>query len=252
MKCTFIGVGEAFDELQPNTSLLLQAGGTSVLLDCGFTAAPAYFRHAPAPLDLDAVHLTHFHGDHFFGLPWLLTRFMEEGRTRDLVVIGGEGVRERVESAVSLAYGSFFDKAHFALDFKTAAPGRPLSIGDCSLSFAASDHSQPCLSVRVDAGAASLFYSGDGRPTSATRALARGCGLIAHEAYALEQDVPGHGTIDGSLEFARQAGARAVALVHVQRRTRREGLLEVQDRLARVTAMQALLPEPGDVFEIPA
>ena len=39
MRVTFAGVGEAFDEKLPNTSLLVQSESSSILLDCGFTAA---------------------------------------------------------------------------------------------------------------------------------------------------------------------------------------------------------------------
>jgi ribonuclease BN (tRNA processing enzyme) len=252
MQCIFSGVGEAFDERYPNTSLILAAGGASLLLDCGFTAAAAFLQHAENPLDLDAVCISHLHGDHYFGLPYLLTRSMEEGRTRDLLIVGPEHVQAQVEQAVTLAYASFFDKARFALRFAESAPGRHLEVGGCQLSFAPNDHPQPCLAVRVDAGGASLFYSGDGRPTPETRELARGCGLVVHEAYSLESDVPGHGTVDGVIDFARDVGAKAAALVHVQRRARRERLGEIRERLARATDIHAFLPEPGDAYTVQA
>ena len=76
MQVQFIGVGEAFDERYANTSVLVTVPGpdgpTHVLLDCGFTAAAAYYRHANVGAALDAVWVSHFHGDHFLGLPLLL------------------------------------------------------------------------------------------------------------------------------------------------------------------------------------
>lgn len=81
MQVQFIGVGEAFDERYANTSVLVTVPGpdgpTHVLLDCGFTAAAAYYRHANVGATLDAVWVSHFHGDHFLGLPLLLLRFWD-------------------------------------------------------------------------------------------------------------------------------------------------------------------------------
>ncbi|MDD4733003.1 MAG: ribonuclease Z, partial [Desulfovibrio sp.] len=61
MRMIFSGVGEAFDETLPNTSILLEGtDGESLLLDCGFTAASAFWSVASRPLDLGAVCLSHF------------------------------------------------------------------------------------------------------------------------------------------------------------------------------------------------
>ncbi len=76
VKIKFIGVGEAFDEDLPNTSILVRArderNESSILLDCGFTAPPSFWKIAKDPDDLDAIWISHFHGDHFFVLPALL------------------------------------------------------------------------------------------------------------------------------------------------------------------------------------
>ena len=60
----FLGVGEAFDETLPNTSILVRCGlGASrvtVLLDCGFTAPPQFWRAEPSADALDAVWICTF------------------------------------------------------------------------------------------------------------------------------------------------------------------------------------------------
>ncbi len=92
MRVCFLGVGEAFDEHYPNTSLLVSLpgpeGGSNVLLDCGFTSPAAYYRHAPEDARtgsaLEAVWVSHFHGDHFLGLPLFLLRLWEEELDRPL------------------------------------------------------------------------------------------------------------------------------------------------------------------------
>ena len=84
---TFLGVGEACDERLPNTSVLIQPQNKetgSLLLDCGFTVPASFFAYNQDPEDLSAIWISHFHGDHFFGLPLLLLRLYEEGRRAPL------------------------------------------------------------------------------------------------------------------------------------------------------------------------
>lgn len=254
MKCIFLGVGEAFDETLDNTALLVTDKGGSLLIDCGFTAASAFWRHAPNhlpdPLELDAIYLTHFHGDHYFGLPALLVRMAEEGRSKPLTIIGPKGVERNVSAMQELAYAGTMSKAPYELKIVRATPEDRLHVAGFVLSFAPNGHLVPCQSIRVDFNGKSLFYSGDGRPTEETAALARGCDLVVHEAFALEGEVPGHGTVDASIDFALNAGAGKLALVHIQRRTRKERKADILKKLEVVQGVEALLPEPGFALQI--
>ena len=112
MEIQFLGVGEACDEEHPNTSLLVTTSkGGSFLLDCGFTTPHIYFGLHRQVDELDAVWISHFHGDHFFGIPLLLLRFWEMGREKRLIIAGQDGVKEKVHSAMELAYPGFIDKS---------------------------------------------------------------------------------------------------------------------------------------------
>ena len=246
MRVTFAGVGEAFDETLANTSLLVESDTGSILLDCGFTAPPPFWELAEHPLDLDGVYLTHFHGDHWLGLPALLVRSMEEGRTKPLSILGQPGVEDKVRALMELAYAGTLAKAGFDLRFTECAPGREVELAGFRLTFAAGDHSVPCLAVRVENGGKSLFFSGDGPPTEATRVLARGCTLAVHETFTLDPVKPAHGTLDSSLAFARETGAEALALVHINRRVRREQREVILARLANFSSCKMWLPEPGE------
>ena len=82
MRVTFVGVGEAFDENLPNTSILVESAASSILLDCGFSAPRAFWKAADNAEGLDMIHVSHFHADHYFGIPALLARFTQEGRTK--------------------------------------------------------------------------------------------------------------------------------------------------------------------------
>ena len=250
MRVTFAGVGEAFDDRLANTSLLVESAGTSLLIDCGFSAATELWAVSENPLELDGLYITHFHADHYFGIPALLVRFVQEGRTKPLVIMGQAGVEAQIHRLMDMAYPNSLSKAQFDLLFVECASGGDAVLGDMRLGFAMSDHPMTCLSVRVESGGKALFYSSDGRPTEATRTLAAGCDLVVHESYTLEPDTPGHGTVDSSIEFGQQAGAAVVALVHISREVRRDQLAEILDRCAKACGIRAVLPEPGDSLNL--
>ena len=241
----FVGVGEAFDETLPNTSLLLRTPSSRILLDCGFTAAHAYWRAADNPLDLDAVWISHFHGDHFFGLPLLLLRFAEEGRRAALTVAGGEGVEERVRACFDLAFSGFWPRIGFEIRFVPFAVGEAKEAHGLIWRTALNGHSAPCLALRLEGEHGSFFYSGDGGPTEESSVLCRGVDLLVHEAYALEHGSAGHSSVRECIELAKCCAAHRLAVVHVQRRERRKKRDGILNMLSG-SGIDAFMPEPGE------
>jgi len=250
MRTTFIGVGEAFDDNQLNTSLLVETAESSLLLDCGFTAPMGFWKAAAHPLDLQAIYISHFHGDHFFGLPALLIRMRQEGRTAPLTILGQPGVEAVVGQTIELAYPGSLAKASFDVSFIECVAGQNILFEDMRLGFALSDHPRPCLAIRVDSGDSALFYSGDGGATDDTAALAAGVDLIVHESFTLDADTPGHGTVDASIDFARRAGARQLALVHIERDVRTRQYDQLQQRISTSQQPHVIVPESGDSITI--
>ena len=53
MKVTFLGVGEAFDDDNTNTCMLIEAAGRRMLVDCGATAPPSIWKQSERPDYLD-------------------------------------------------------------------------------------------------------------------------------------------------------------------------------------------------------
>ena len=66
MKVTFLGVGEAFDENNTHTCILVEAAGRRMLVDCGATAPPSVWHQSKRPDYLDGIFISHFHADHVF------------------------------------------------------------------------------------------------------------------------------------------------------------------------------------------
>ena len=249
MELLFLGVGEACDPVRYNTSILVKDAGVSpvsLLLDCGFTTPHRYFHHCDDPEELHILWISHFHGDHFFGVPLLLLRLWEMGRRSVLTILGPAEVKGKVLEAMELAYPGSAAKLGFSLDFRPLRPGDKLVVAGLEWGCAPCDHSAAALAASVRIGKKRLFYSGDGRPTSQSRHLAAGCDVIIHEAFRYDGSTPGHGSVTGSIEFAEQAGAGMLLLVHMKRDDRRRLGRQIQDMASRYEGLQVLLPEPGD------
>ncbi len=256
MKVTFVGVGEACDERYPNTSILvetedLDGGVKTILLDCGFSVPFHFWRYESDPNKLDGIWISHFHGDHFLGLPLLLLRFWEMKRSRPLLVVGQKGITSLVERAIELAYPGLSTRFTFELRFHEVVEGDSDVLLSLQWQYASTEHSQRNLSLSLGSTYGKLFYSGDGKPTSESTALASGSLLLIHEAFRLTDAVSGHGTVQGVIEMAYHAHASSLACVHIQRDVRRESEHAVRQLLARHNAtFRTMLPLPGDVVTL--
>jgi ribonuclease BN (tRNA processing enzyme) len=248
MEAVFLGVGEACDERLCNTSVLLrerELTGMTLLLDAGFSVPWPFFNEVRDPNELDGVWISHFHGDHFFGLPLILLRLWETGRSKPLLVLGPPGVQSRIKEAMGLAYPGLPDKMHFGLEFAELHPG---SSGEHLQAFwqvEASDHPRQNLALRLQCGGRSVYYSGDGRPTPQCATMAQGCDLMIHEAYLVEGEMAGHCSVKECLDLAADSKAGALALVHLQRKERAKALAHLEKEGIPSQERRVFLPEPG-------
>src|SRR3954447_309267 len=80
------------------SALAVAAESSWILCDCGEGAQLSAQRVGLSLSRLDAVLVTHLHGDHFNGLPGLLGTLGLEGRTRPLVVAGPPGIGELLQA----------------------------------------------------------------------------------------------------------------------------------------------------------
>ncbi|VAW36409.1 hypothetical protein MNBD_DELTA04-812 [hydrothermal vent metagenome] len=234
MDVFFIGVGEACDSEHGNTSVLVTTGpGVRVLCDCGFSVPHHFFRICDDPDELEMVWISHFHGDHYFGLPLLLLRFWEMRRSRPLIIAGQSGIAGQVLKSFDMAYSGFAAKLCYPLNFIEIEPGESRQHAGLTMQTVQTVHSRRNLGLLLDDGDRKLYYSGDGRPSADVAALARDCDLAVHEAFKLEDEFPGHGSVNGCLRLAEKARIKRLALVHMDRIVRRQQADVISGILAR-------------------
>lgn len=244
MHITFLGVGEACDQQFGNTSVLVNTSNSSqFLLDCGFSVPHRYFNMFDDPEKPDTVWISHFHGDHFFGIPLLLLRLWEMGRINPLTIIGRKGVAERIIHALDTAYNGFSKKLQYELIFKELEPGKNLNHSGVTLHAAQTIHAERNLGLLLDDGSKKIYYSGDGRPSEMTKELTQNCDLIIHESFKMVDDYPNHGSITSCLKLLKESKAKRLAFVHLERNFRRNQTDKINALLFEHP--NTLLPEDG-------
>ncbi len=125
---TFIGTAASVPTASRGTSAtLVVRGGSRVLVDCGEGTQRQFLRSGLGLIDLDAILLTHLHGDHYLGLPGLLKTYALRGRTEPLAIVGPPGL-----AALLGALQAVVGRLPFPLDVEEAQPGRVLALDGAS------------------------------------------------------------------------------------------------------------------------
>ena len=98
-------------------AVLVRRGGDRILFDCG-EGTQRQLVQSVGLTELTEVFLTHFHADHWLGLPGLLKTFDLRARERPLAIHGPRGLRELVTLAMRVA-----GRVRFELQLVELAPG---------------------------------------------------------------------------------------------------------------------------------
>jgi ribonuclease BN (tRNA processing enzyme) len=207
VRLTFLGSGDAFGSggrLQ--TCMLVEAGGRRLLLDCGATSLVALRRQGVDPATIDAVLVTHLHGDHFGGLPFLLLDGQFRRGERPLVVAGPPGIEARVTAALEALFpGASAVRRRFATTFVEWEARRPMDVAGVSATAYPVVHPSgaPPFALRLQSGGRTLAYSGDTEWTDALLEAAAAADLFVCEAYTFDRPIKYH------LDYATLAAHRA-------------------------------------------
>jgi ribonuclease BN (tRNA processing enzyme) len=220
MQLTIIGCGDAFGaggSLQ--TSFYVRSEASTFLIDCGASTLIGMRRLRLQPNDIDTVFVTHLHGDHFGGLPWLLVdAIFVSKRTRPLVVSGPKGIEARFLTAAETLYPDITKASRgFDLSFVEYQERTPLALGGVSVTPFEVKHPSgaPPYALRFDLGGKVLAFTGDTGWVEVLCEVAQGADLFISECFQYDVVLPIHldyATIDANYE---RLGAKRVLLTHM-------------------------------------
>jgi ribonuclease Z len=122
----FLGTsGSAPTANRSPTALLVRRGGDRLLFDCAEGTQRQLMRSTVGLPDLEDIFITHFHADHYLGLPGMLKTFQLRQREVPLTVHGPPGLRDLFESLRRV-----FGKLSYPLELVEVRPGELVERGD--------------------------------------------------------------------------------------------------------------------------
>jgi ribonuclease BN (tRNA processing enzyme) len=193
----FLGTGDAFGSGgRLHTSSPIRTNEGSLLVDCGPSTLAALRRQAIEPGDVDAIAVTHLHGDHFGGIPFLLMdAHYATRRTRPLVIAGPVGVEERIGRVMDVLFpGAGALRVRFPLSYLEWSEREPVRVGPAELTPYLVMHSMamPCYGLRVALPEPVLAFSGDTEWTDALVPLSADADVFVCECFGDDSAPPFH------------------------------------------------------------
>jgi ribonuclease BN (tRNA processing enzyme) len=218
LRVTFIGSGSAFaDGGRSHACIHVTAPGVSLLLDCGGSSLPAIRREVDAEA-IDAIGISHLHGDHFGGIPYLLIEQHFAGRTAPLLIGGPRALGERLRALESSLYPDFFRKTKLGFQVSEIVLGaNETEFGGALVSALPVKHvaeSDP-HGLRVRVGDKLIAYSGDATWSDDLARVAKGADLFICDATFFDRDDPSHISYRTLMAHRDALDCKRIVLTHL-------------------------------------
>ncbi|OGQ78273.1 MAG: hypothetical protein A3F90_00460 [Deltaproteobacteria bacterium RIFCSPLOWO2_12_FULL_60_19] len=220
MRLHILGCGDAFGSGGRNQSgYLVEATDRLFLLDCGPSALFAMKRAGFDPTRLDAVFVSHLHGDHYGGLPFFfIDALYEHPRERPLHVAGPAGIEERVRGLFQLMYGDPKEpRALPPTKFHVLEPDRAATIEGIHIFPFRVPHQvrEISLGLKVTYQGKTILFSGDSAWTDQFVAHSRGANLFLCECCFYDREVANHMSYRKLEENLGRLECKRILLTHL-------------------------------------
>ena len=147
VRVTFLGTAGSWPTKERSASAIaLDLERELVLLDCGEGTQRQFFQSPASFMRVRRVFLTHFHGDHFLGLPGLIQSMSLNHRAEPLDIYGPPDAKEMVARALSMGYFTL----RFPIEVHALNPGESVELPGYTVKTAHAEHPVPTLAYRID------------------------------------------------------------------------------------------------------
>jgi ribonuclease BN (tRNA processing enzyme) len=244
MQLRFVGCGDALGSGgRFNTCFHVTGGRVNFLIDCGASSLPALKRLGIACDEIDLILITHFHGDHFGGLPFLLLDAQFTRRTRPLVIAGPQGIASKLPALMEALFEhSSKTKQRFDLSVVALEPEQSRTFGEVTVTPYPVVHGEsggPFLAYRIEAESRIITYSADTEWTDRLIPAARGADLFIAEAYYYDRIVKNHLSLKALEAHLPEINAKRLVLTHMS-----------DDMLARLDELPYTAAHDGMAVEL--
>jgi ribonuclease BN (tRNA processing enzyme) len=244
MHLQFIGCGDALGSGgRANTCFHVRGERSNFLIDCGASSLPAMKRLGVTRDAIDLILITHFHGDHFGGLPFLLLDAQFTRRSRPLVIAGPQGIEIRLKNLMEALFEhSSKTQQRFELSVVALAPRETKTFGEVTVTPFAVVHGEsggPFLAYRIEAEGRVIAYSADTEWTETLIPAAHGADLFIAEAYYYDKIIKNHLSLKTLEIHLGEINAKKLILAHMS-----------DDMLARLDSLPHTAANDGMIVEL--
>lgn len=228
MEVSFLGSANAFASEGRYWSSFIVDG--KYQFDCPPTLLPQLKKLGVSLPDIEVIFITHFHGDHFVGLPFLLLEYIYiTPRTRDLYIVGPPGCERMLEDFAGRVYPNIMKPAGYERIYIDAKPGEEQQAGDLKFTALPMNHVKKdglkAFGYRVQIGDKVLSYTGDTMFCEEVVELGDGADVYVVDCTYTEGCGPEHmGMDDIKVVRERVSSGTTIILTHLDSRPHINGL----------------------------
>ena len=220
VKVTFAGSGDAFGSGgRFNTCIVVDAPGIRFAIDFGASSLIALKALGIPHNSIDVVLLTHIHGDHCAGLPFMLMDAMLGAKRQTPLTIAGprETAARLPQIQEALMPGMHVMTPKFDVDVIDMEVLTEHSVRDLKVTTYPAVHTAETnpTSMRVEVAGKVIAYTGDSEWTEHMPALAKGADLFIAECYFYQKPVPFHLNYPVIKEHWNELDAKRIIFTHM-------------------------------------
>jgi ribonuclease BN (tRNA processing enzyme) len=242
----FLGTGNAFNTDGRGTQSILFAPGSAspFLVDLGPNSIYAMVRFDVDWRKIDRLFLTHLHGDHMAGWPFLLLNMVIlDRRTRPFDVYGPEGTRSALEGLAGLCFQDVLERQSFDIryhELSVAEQGGVQGRQGMQFDVLPMEHHPSSIGYRFHVDGSSIGVSGDTGWCDSLEQLAEGCSVLILECTSVQPESRNHLCLEEIRSGRDRLGEGQVLLVHLSD--------DVAEDLARDPVPNLLATYDGMIF----
>ena len=217
MKLKFLGVGAALNTSNFGSSVLID---NKVLIDTPPACTALLLRDGIDLTSIDHIVISHPHGDHYFGLPFLLLEYMLAKRNNQLSIYGTEKLRDNIIDLLRLAFPESNPEKLITFSnstFSELSLGKYFNTGDLRITPVFAKHSIDTFGFLVKDSSTTVYYSADTEYTHDVLANIEAADHIIIDATTRGFTLPGHISLEQVVECAKQFPQKKFYVTHRSR-----------------------------------